>query len=242
MGQDGDGRGSHVRHRTPRQDLSTRFDCGTDQSEFGTRERRAASARSGFECRGHQSGERSQSATGQPPVQPIACPRQAAADGSQRAAKLRGGLLLGQSLPVAERHHRAVFLREPPDFLLNDRAEFGTVWLPCSDWIDRLHDPQGPPPFGRAAPGRVDPRSRRHPARHAVKPASQRLEPANRTAPPHQHQERRLKSILGVGRIAQHVAANPQNHRPMAQDQNLKSRLGRRITPARKPLEKLSIG
>ena len=36
--------------------------------------------------------------------------------------------------------------------------------------------------------------------------------------------------------------ANPQHHRPMAQDQDLEGRLGRRITPADEPFEQLPVG
>ena len=63
-------------------------------------------------------------------MQLIAGPRQAAAHCPQRTTQLRRGLLVGQALPVAERHDGAVFLREPPDFFLNDRAELGVIGRP----------------------------------------------------------------------------------------------------------------
>ncbi len=107
---------------------------------LGTRARRAAPADGASRAAATIPRKRSQAATGQTPVQLPARPGQAAAHGPQRTAKLRGSLLLRQTLPVAERHDRAVFLREPPNLFLNDQAEFGTILLAPIGRTAHLHD------------------------------------------------------------------------------------------------------
>jgi hypothetical protein len=47
---------------------------------------------------------------------------------------------------------------------------------------------------------------------------------------------------LRIGAISEHVAANPQDHRAVAQDQDLERRFGRRTGPANELLEQLPVG
>ena len=56
-----------------------------------------------------------------------------------------------------------------------------------------------------------------------------------------QHQERGLERIVGIVRIAQDVAADPQHHRPVPGDQGLERRLGRALTRAGEPLDQVPI-
>ena len=95
-------------------------------------------------------GQRRQPAPRQSPPQQVPRPRQPAADGAQRAAQLRRGLLLRQALPVAEQHDDAVLLGQPPHFLLHDRAEFVAVDV-VGVGLDGLDDPQAPPVPRRSA-------------------------------------------------------------------------------------------
>jgi hypothetical protein len=79
----------------------------------------------------------------------------------------------------------------------------------------------------------------RDPVRHTVQPARQRtLDRPDRVSLAHQDQERRLKRVLGIIRIAENLPANGQHHRPVALHECLERRC---VTPGRIPLQKVRI-
>ena len=55
--------------------------------------------------------------------------------------------------------------------------------------------------------------------RHPEEPARQRIAPPDRARLLGQDQKRRLRRVLSVVKVAQHLAADTQNHRPVAVDQ-----------------------
>ena len=75
------------------------------------------------------------------------------------------------------------------------------------------------PPAGRFEPG-----FGRNPKRNPEEPARQRIEPADRTTSFGQDQERRLRGVFRVMNVAQDIATNAKDHRPVALDQASESR------------------
>ncbi len=78
--------------------------------------------------------------------------------------------------------------------------------------------------------------------RHAMEPRAERLANPDRVALAHEHQERGLKCVVGVMRVADHAAAKAQDHRPVAFDQNAERLLARRTPVRPKALEQLAVG
>lgn len=75
-----------------------------------------------------------------------------------------------------------------------------------------------------------------------MKPASERIAPANRAGPAGQDEKNGLKGILGVGRTRQHPPANAQDHRPVAANQDRERILAIRTGKGEKPLDELGVG
>ena len=74
-----------------------------------------------------------------------------------------------------------------------------------------------------------------------AEPGTQGFIDPNRMSPADQYQERRLKSIVHIMRVAKNLVADGQDHRPMAMDQLAKSQLASRVPSLRKPPQKLSV-
>src|SRR5437773_2478340 len=72
-----------------------------------------------------------------------------------------------------------------------------------------------------------------------VKPVAQRVRLANRACLLDQHQEGRLKRILGIARAAQQTAADMQHHRSVPFHQSGERGL---VAPADKTPEQVSVG
>jgi hypothetical protein len=175
----------------------------------------------------------------QSPAQQVSPTGQAAADGAQRAAQLHRRLLLRQALPVAEHHRGAVLLGQPPHFLLHDRAEFAAVDLVGIGRLDGFDDAGRRTFLDGPTARRPDPDAGRRPAGDAVEPAPHRIQPADRARPAHQDQERGLEGVVGVVGVAEPVAADAQDHRPVAQHQHLERG---RVAMVDEPFEQLPVG
>jgi hypothetical protein len=76
--------------------------------------------------------------------------------------------------------------------------------------------------------------------------ASDQIPAGMRCRPADQHQERRLKGILGGMTVAEHLAADGQHHRSVPGQDCLERRLGRisLVLPVRRcdPLQVLAVG
>ena len=90
---------------------------------------------------------------------------------------------------------------------------------------------------------RADSTRAREATRRATPCSQAATEPrvADRPSPAEQHQERGLEGILGVVRVVEQPATDPQHHRPVPLDQRLERQLGRLAITGRKPFEQLSI-
>ena len=183
---------------------------------------------------------RCDSTTGKPASKLIAATGQAAADGSHRPLQSGGGLVMGQSLEVAEHDRHSVFLRQPIDFLV-DR---GHILGRCLQRLGLLFRNQFQLAVGPLLPNspanETGPGSGRDPEGHSVQPAPERVSAANRTGPAGQHQEDRLEGVVGLVTITQNLPANPVNHRPMPLDQGAKCLFPSLIT-LQEAVEQLSI-
>ncbi len=91
-------------------------------------------------------------------------------------------------------------------------------------------------------PGGGDPGLGRNSQRHAVQPAADRLAATDRVGPTCQDQECRLRRVLGIVLVAQHLPADPQDHRPMAIDQRREGRFRRLVPLLCEPFEQLAVG
>ncbi len=92
-------------------------------------------------------------------------------------------------------------------------------------------------------PRRFDASSRGHAAGDPEEPAAHRLPLPDRACLAHQDQERGLKGVVGVVRVAQYLTAYAQDHRTMAVNQGGERGLGRRrVIPGQKPVQELAIG
>ena len=79
--------------------------------------------------------------------------------------------------------------------------------------------------------------------RHAEEPARHRVGPADRAGPLRQHQERRLRGVLGVVEVGHRGAADAQDHRSVPLHQRRERRGGVVITPPGPvPLQQLAVG
>ena len=74
-----------------------------------------------------------------------------------------------------------------------------------------------------------------------MEPGPQRVPHPKRTGPAHQDQERGLKGVVGISRVAEHGAADAEHHRPVALDQGPKRQVRGFIPVGREPLEQLRI-
>ena len=116
--------------------------------------------------------------------------------------------------------------------------EHATALGRLDDRVDRSLD--GPrrqgrgPPFVTPTAARRDARLDRDPVADPVQPARERAADPQRAGLAGQEQERRLEGILGVVRVAEHLAADRQDHPTVAADQGLE---GRPIPQGLEPLE-----
>ena len=124
---------------------------------------------------------------------------------------------------VAEDDRRPVLLREPDEFGVERLAEFGAAGVglgPGGDLGRRAV-------LAGAPAGRIRPRPRRDPSRHAVEEPPEVPARPDRPGTPGQNEERRLEGVLGVARVAEAPPADAQDHRPVAVDHRRERRLGR---------------
>ena len=179
----------------------------------------------------------SQSAAEQTASQAIASSRLAALDRPDGPPQPPRCLLVRQALEIAEHHGRAITLRQPLEFLVDQRAQvvgafllgrlrrtFGELLLvalsPCRGGMD----------VGRGAEG--DP----------VEPATDRGSLVDRSGLAHQDQEGRLERVFHVVRVVEDPTADSQHHRPMPPHQRRERELGRIVATGRELLEELRIG
>ena len=95
------------------------------------------------------------------------------------------------------------------------------------------------PPFVTPPSARRDARLDRDPVADPVQPAGERAADPERAGLAGQQQERRLEGVLGVVRVAEHLAADRQDHPPVPADQGLRTPPDRRRDL--EPLEQLGV-
>ena len=98
------------------------------------------------------------------------------------------------------------------------------------------------PPFVRPPPGQIHPGPQGDASSDPQEPAGQGVPPPDRPRPRCQDQERGLEGILGVVGVAQDVAADIEDHRPMPCHQRLECRLGGLAAPSEESIQELGVG
>ena len=169
-------------------------------------------------------------------------PGHPAPDRSQRDAEMNGRLFLREALPVAEHHGVAILFWQSTELLLHDRTEFLGIQPGRIVGLEPLDHPQGRAPLDRPSPSGFDPGTGRDTIGDPIKPTPDRLLMADGSDATDEDQERRLERVLGVVRVMKPVATDAQDHRTVAEDEDLESRLGRRVATAGEPLQQLTVG
>jgi hypothetical protein len=170
--------------------------------------------------------------------------------GSGRAAQPPRGLVEGEALEVAKNHRLLKGPREARDLLMKrlgllagNRRHIGWRVRQCDCGTPTRIEP--PPDFTLFPLPSSDSLSRtpRSPRCHAVQPVAQKLRLPDRAGLPSEDQEDGLECILGVLIVAQHLAADAQNHRPVPANQRRECGLSGCVAPASGiPLYELTIG
>ncbi len=177
-------------------------------------------------------------ATNQANLQALAALLQPALERADGEAELPRRLLVGQALEVAEDDRRPEPLGEPVELGVDVRTG-----LRRHLGFDRVRLHLGPPLLDGPPAGRPEPRPGRDLERDPEEPARHRVGPSDRAGPLRQDQERRLRRVLGVVEVWQRVAADAQDHRPVALDQLGERR--RRVlvaTTGQEPLQQPAVG
>jgi hypothetical protein len=151
---------------------------------------------------------------------------------SDGAPELVRGLLVVVALEVAEDKGGTVTFGKPSDLLINGLAKVRAIHSNAE--VVACFVQSGA--FALAAVMGARPGPRRDFARHLVEPGTEHFRPTERMGFADQHQERCLKSVLGIVRVKDPAPAYTQDHRPMARHQSLKRRL---IAMSDKTLEQL---
>ena len=184
---------------------------------------------------------RAHAAADQPGAQLLAGPGQPRLDRPHRAAQPPRRLLVAQPLQVAQQHRQPEPIGEPAQLLVQlgpGLRPLRFVGLDPPDRHGRLRDARSRA-RRRAASRRARPATR---AAVPVQPARHRIPPADRARPPGQHQERRLRGVLGVVAIPEDPPADPHHHRPVALHQRRERRLGLLGRPEPEPLQQRAVG
>lgn len=183
-----------------------------------------------------ESGRGRHAASGQPPLELLASPGQAAADRHGRRPQLVRRRVVGQPLQVAEHHGGAEPLGQVGDLLMED--------LPVGIVDSRdvaLGGPLRAEPVDRPPPRGPALAADRHAVRDAEQPTRDRPAIADRTGPVRQDQEDGLEGVLGVVRVVEDAPADPQDHRPVPAHQLLESRLARLAAIRDEPVQQLAV-
>ncbi len=184
----------------------------------------------------HRRDCRRQAATRQPVAQPKARPGQPGLDRPDRAAKPLGGLLVGKAFQVTEQDRQSESFREPAKLLVELRPGLRPVPIAVVNVPDR-HRHLRASTFAQPASGSVEPRPGRDPHGDAIEPARDRVRPPDRTRLPGQHQEDRLRRVLGVVTIPEDPPADVEHHRAVPLHQHGERRLGLIGRPAPEPIQ-----
>ena len=77
--------------------------------------------------------------------------------------------------------------------------------------------------------------------RHAMQPGSQRVPHPEPASFLNQHQERGLKRVLSVVRVAREMTAHSHDHRAVPFDQGCEGTFGRVAVAGREPFQQLGV-
>ena len=173
--------------------------------------------------------------------QSLAGPMQPALDRADRAAEPPRRLLLRQALEVAEHHGRPIPAGQPGDLLVDRRPQFVPAFGVGRRGFVGGIEPFEAPDAGPLGPG-DGPRPQRHPDADPVEPSPERIVHADQRGLAGEDEEHRLERIGRGVVVAQHPAADAQDHRAVPLHQGRKRRLGRGdILPAEEPRQQLGI-
>ena len=154
-----------------------------------------------------------------------------------------GGMLLRQTLKVAEDDGRSVLVGKTTDLLvecLEDGFSFVLETDSPGCRFSRMLQ-TGNPFFVRVSTGRLDAGPRGHATRDPMKPTSDRGLVLNGFRLADQNQKGRLKGVLRVVFVIENRPTDAENHRPMALDQNPKGGIGGATPMVLKLLKQLAI-
>ena len=163
----------------------------------------------------HPGGRAGDAAPGQPSAEDLLGPRQPATDRPRRTPEGPGRLLVRLPFDQAEGDRGPVPVAEAVQLLVQHRPDVGPVHL--VQWVEIRHRPGPPIPLPLA--GGPDEGLLRHPQRHPVQPARDRLAAADPPGLPGEDHEGRLEGILRVRVVAEDPPADPPDQGPVPADQ-----------------------
>src|SRR5262249_28962043 len=141
--------------------------------------------------------------------------------GRLRATESLGPCLAALALQIAEDDENAVFVRQAAQLLVENRLQVIPEVMVGQGWFRHLLQM----PLADTTLRCYCPHSYRGLMGDAVEPIGDHRLLPDRCRLANQHQERRLKGILGVVITAQKTPTNPPNHRTVPADQRGKTRI-----------------
>ena len=174
-------------------------------------------------------------------------PGEPAADSADGASEPPGRLVDGQPLQIAENERQAKRPGEAGDFAVQ---KLGLLAGHC-DGVGGRDRPLEHRFRGRSNRGAAVfvPALAVQPglglagrSEHPIEPASQQVGFSECRRLAGQDEEDGLKGVLGVVPVAQDLATDAQDHRPVHRDQGRESHLLRGVTPGGEPVEELAVG
>jgi hypothetical protein len=149
---------------------------------------------------------------------------------------------MGQAFEVAQQDRRLKPSGKLADFVGHGCLESRAVGRNEHGWLARWAiDLIKPTLLTRPPASTICPRTPRDARGNAKEPSAERPLKPDVCGPPHEHEKRGLKGILGIVRADQKAPADSENHRPVPLDQDREGHLRARIATADKPIQKLPV-
>ena len=171
-------------------------------------------------------------------AEPLPRPRQPRQNRAPGAPDAQGRLLGAEALEIAEHDRIPVSLREATNLLVEGRPRLGRSGVA----LVRHRAKGGTPPLVGAPPRGVGLDTNGDPEGNAMKPARDGIGLADRRGPAGEDEERGLKGVLGVVRIAKDLLADAQHHRCVPFHQRREGRLIGPVLAVNEPLDELGVG
>jgi hypothetical protein len=141
-------------------------------------------------------------------------------DGATRTAQFSGGLVIRFPFEVTKHHGGTVLIRQQADFLIKQQSQIARIQIGILS--------SGNPLFRQRQAASLSGQClslQSYPVCYFVKPTREGFFSLDASRPTNEDEERRLKGVLSILRMAQNAAANMPDHLRMPPDKRLEGRL-----------------